>query len=117
MPADQPSAVPSTAPSAERLRRRGNRIAAAFLVFALVLVGVGAWLLADSQSKDREQLETRFANGAGVASAVLDGLFGSITQQTQRLSQQFSGPVPPEALDAYVEQQQSAYALMLDGDG
>src|SRR4051794_18556274 len=102
MPADQPTAPRTEAPSAERLRRRGNRIALLFLLMAMLLLGVGAWLLADSQSNDREQLETRFANGAGVASAVLDGLFGSITQQTAILSQQFSGPVADEALDAYV---------------
>jgi signal transduction histidine kinase len=93
------------------------RIAALFVVFTMLLLGVGAWLLADSQSKDREQLQTRFANGAGVASAVLDGLFGSITQQTEILGKQFGGDVAPGALDAYVVQNQSAYAIVLDGSG
>ncbi|MDX6665199.1 MAG: hypothetical protein QOG68_1405 [Solirubrobacteraceae bacterium] len=103
--------------SADRVRRRGTRIAALFLVFALVLLGAGSWLLADSQSKDREQLRTRYANGAIVASALLDALFGSVTQQAQVLAQQFSGKVTPAQMEAYRAQNQSVFAMLVDENG
>jgi signal transduction histidine kinase len=110
--------VPSTAPSAERLRRRGTRIAALFLVFSLVLLGVGAWLLADSQSKDREQLRERYATGASVASGVLDGLFSAaFSSGIQRAAEQFSGDVTTQQLDTYTKTNQSAFTAVVEPDG
>lgn len=117
MSADQPSAAPP-ALSADRLRRRGLRIAALFLIFALLLLGVGAWLLADSQSKDREALRDRYAIGAEVASNVLDSLFQTaFSSSVERSVTQFSGDVTTEQLDAFTELNQSLYTVIVDSSG
>ena len=117
MSADQPSAA-QPALSADRLRRRGLRIVALFLVFALLLLGVGAWLLADSQSKDREALRERYAIGAQVASNVLDSLFAAAFRSgAGRAVSQFSGDVTTEQLDAYSEINQSLYTAIVDSSG
>jgi len=117
MSADQPSAAPS-AFSADRLRRRGLRIAALFLVFALLLLGIGAWLLADSQSKDREALRERFSIGAEVASNVLDSLFrAAFSSGAERAISEFSGEVTTEQLDADTETNQGLYTAIADSSG
>jgi signal transduction histidine kinase len=104
--------------SAERIRRRGARIAAAFVLMALLMLGVGAWVLADSQSRDREQLRNRYSQGAVVAASLIDALFQSATQtQAQVLAQQFGGAVTTQALDAYNQRSQTIYTAILDGTG
>jgi signal transduction histidine kinase len=105
-------------PSAERLRRRGNAIAAAFVVLTLVGVGVGAWLLADSQGNDREQLRDRYATGATVAASLIDSLFRvAFSSGIERAVEEFSGDVTTQQLDAYTRRNQSLYAVVLDADG
>src|SRR3954471_12060689 len=80
--------------SAVRIRRRGQRAALLFFAMAALLFGVGAWLLADSQSRDRQQLRDRYSNGAIVATALIDALFKSASNsQAQQLAQQFGGKV------------------------
>ncbi|MEO6496938.1 MAG: histidine kinase dimerization/phospho-acceptor domain-containing protein, partial [Solirubrobacteraceae bacterium] len=117
MSADQPSAA-QPALSADRLRRRGLRIVALFLLFALLLLGVGAWLLADSQSKDRESLRERYAIGAQVASNVLDSLFATAFQSgAESATTQFSGAVTTKQLDTYTELNQSLYTAIIDSSG
>ena len=112
MPPDQPP------PSAERLRRRGLRIAASFVILTLVGVGVGAWLLADSQSNDREQLRERYATGSTVASALIDSLFSvAFSSGVERAVTEFSGEVTTKQLDAYTERNQSLYTVVLDAEG
>ncbi|MFL5847000.1 MAG: ATP-binding protein [Solirubrobacteraceae bacterium] len=118
MSPDQPPVDTSGAPSADRLRRRGMRIAALFLVFAVVLLGVGAWLLADSQSKDRSQLRERYATGATVASALIDSLFRvAFGSGVERAVRDFSGDISGSELDAYTRTNQSLYTAVLDADG
>src|SRR4051812_22123509 len=104
--------------SAARIRRRGRRIALLFFAMAALLFGIGAWLLASSQSHDRQQLRDRFANGATVATALIDSLFRSATQSgAQQLAQQFGGEVTTPALDAYTKRGQTLYTAILDDAG
>jgi signal transduction histidine kinase len=104
--------------SAERIRRRGARIAAAFVLMAVVLLGVGAWVLADSQSRDREQLRNRYSQGAVVATALIDALFRSAFQSGgQALAQQFGGRVTTAQLNAYSKRSQTLYTAIVDGTG
>src|SRR4051812_47288412 len=101
--------------SAARIRRRGQRISLLFFAMAALLFGVGGWLLADSQSRDRAQLRERFANGATVATALIDSLFKSASQSgSQTLAQQFGGDVTTAQLDAYAKRQQALYTAILD---
>ena len=112
MAADQPTL------SAERLRRRGNRIAALFVAFALVLLGVGAWLLATSQANDREQLRERYAIAADIAGDTINSLFdAAIGPALPRYAEQFGGEVTTEQLDAYIEQTQGLWSAVLEPDG
>jgi signal transduction histidine kinase len=118
MTADHPPAAERATPSAVRLRRRGIRIVALFLVFSLIFLGVGAWLLADSQSKDRRQLRDRYATGATVASALIDSLFQAAFAAGQSAAaKQFSGHVTMRELDAYRRTNQSLYTAILDAKG
>jgi signal transduction histidine kinase len=94
------------------------RIAALFVLFALLLLGVGAWVLADSQSKDRAALRERYAIGAQVASNVLDALFQTAFRSgVERAVTQFSGDVTTRQLDTYTETNQSLYTAIVDADG
>src|SRR3954465_5868706 len=90
--------------SAERVRRRGQRISLLFFAMAALLGGVGGWVLADSQSRDREQLRDRFSNGAIVATALIDALFKSAAaSQAEQLPKVFGGEVTTQALDAFAK--------------
>jgi signal transduction histidine kinase len=118
MSPDQPLPPRSEAHAAERLRRRGLGIVALFAVFAVVLLGVGSWLLADSQSKDRQNLRDRYAVGAEIAADTLNGLFGAaIGPSLPRYSQLYSGPVPTAEMEAFAKQQQALYLALLDQSG
>ena len=103
---------------AERLRRRGNLLALAFLAIAAIGIGVGAWQLARSQSHDRADLRSRYSSRAGVATALIDSLFRlAYTQQGQQAAQRFSGEVNPKALAAFAKRNQVRYAAVLDQNG
>ena len=67
--------------SAERLRRRGTRLAVLFLAFMLGALAVGAWQLAHSQSNTRKQLRQGYNNRATTVAGVLQSLFGAAFQQ------------------------------------
>jgi signal transduction histidine kinase len=104
--------------SAARIRRRGQRISLLFFAMAALLAGVGGWVLAESQSRDREQLRERFSNGAIVATALIDSLFKSATASgTQVLAEEFGGKVTTEALNDRAERQQALYTAILDDQG
>jgi signal transduction histidine kinase len=110
-----PESLPT---SATRIRRRGRRIAGLFVLTAAVLFGLGAWLLASSQSEDREQLRERFSNGATVATALIDSLFRSATASgAQTLGQQFGGDVSTQTLDDYAKRQQAVFTAIVDAAG
>ena len=103
---------------AERLRRRGNLLALAFLAIAAIGIGVGAWQLARSQSHDRADLRSRYSSRAGVATALIDSLFRlAFTQQGQQAAQRFSGEVSAKDLAAFAKRNQNVYAAILDRDG
>src|SRR4051812_42091661 len=103
---------------AERLRRRGNALALAFLAIAAFGLGVGAWQLARSQSHDRADLRSRYSSRATVATALIDSLFRlAYTQQGQQAAQRFSGHVSPKALAAYAKRNQVSYAAVLSQNG
>src|SRR3954451_12922837 len=103
---------------AERLRRRGTLLATAFLVLAAVGLGVGAWQLARSQSRDRADLRSRYASRAGVASALIDSLFRlAFTQQAQEAGHRFSHHVDPKKLAAFASRSQLTYAAILSQRG
>src|SRR4051812_23906159 len=104
--------------SAARVRRRGQRYALLFFAMAAVLFGVGAWLLASSQSRDREQLRERFANGATVATALIDSLFKSAAaSQAEQLPKIFGGEIRTQTLDAFAKRQQALFTAIVDDDG
>src|SRR4051812_12986583 len=99
---------------AERLRRRGNLLATAFLLLAAVGLGVGAWQLARSQSHDRADLRSRYSSRAGVATALIDSLFRvAYTQQSQQAAQRFSGHVTRKALTDFARRNQLLYAAVV----
>ncbi len=84
---------------------------------ALVL-GVGAWQLALSQSRAREQLRITYDNRATVAVGVLDSIFQFAFSQSGVLAdEQFAGRVEPAALAAYAKRGQLVYAAITDAGG
>ncbi len=97
-------------------RLRALTIGAALL--ACLTLALFAYLLADAQSEDREEVENRFEDVAEVSTAVTDGVFASSLQSTQaRAAENFSGPIDQPALNAFAEQGQLVYAAVLDGRG
>jgi hypothetical protein len=87
------------------------------LLAALVL-GVFAYLIADAQSKDRENVEQRFRDVARVSAAVTDGIFQAALQGAQsQASTNFAGTVDQSAVQAYVRRGQLRYAAVLDHAG
>ncbi|MCW2967988.1 MAG: hypothetical protein JWM71_1760 [Solirubrobacteraceae bacterium] len=112
MPTDHPQT------SADRLRRRAARIAVLFVVFMGLVLGVGAWQLAHSQSKDRSSLRSRFASRATVTACVLDSLFRVAFQSSgTQDAKQFGGKVTSAQLAAYSKRGQSVYVAVLDANG
>src|SRR5688572_13294026 len=94
------------APALNRLRAitiGGARLAA--LVLALF-----AYLIADAQRQDRENVEQRFSDVAQVSAAVTDGIFQAALQGAQsQAATNFAGPVDQGALEAYVRRRQLVY--------
>ena len=112
MPADHPSH------SAQRLRRRGTRLAVLFLLFAAVGLGVGAWQLARSQSTTRSQLRHTYDTRATIASGVIESLFNVAFQQaTATYGKQFGAKVTPAALAAYAKLNRAVYVAVTRADG
>jgi signal transduction histidine kinase len=104
--------------SAQRLRRRGIRLAVLFLVFALGALGVGAWQLARSQSNARKQLRANYDNRATTVAGVLQSLFQAAFQQgAVATAKQFGGAVSPAALKAYARQSQVMFTAIIRPDG
>jgi hypothetical protein len=87
------------------------------LIAALIL-GVFAYLIADSQSQDKEDVETRFGDVAQVSAAVTNGIFQSAFQSTQmQAAEDFSGSIETRALSAFAQQGQSQYVAVYDDKG
>lgn len=113
MPPDPPSLS-----LLERFRGRGGLLTALGAAFAIALLGGAAWLLADAQSNEREQLRERYANGSTIASALVDSLFFVAFRNTRiRAETQFSGEVSAAGIRAYARAANNVYVAVLDGRG
>jgi hypothetical protein len=98
-----------------------NRLRALTIGGALVaglMLALFAYLLADAQSDDREEVENRFQDVAEVSAAVTNGIFQASFQSTQiRATEDFSGPIEEQALAAFAQQGQSRYVAVVDDRG
>jgi hypothetical protein len=91
--------------------------AGAALLAALVL-GVLAYLLANSQSQDREDVRERFDDIATVSSSVTNGIFQAARQGAEQQSAaRFGAEVTDADLAQSVAQGQLVYAAILDARG
>jgi hypothetical protein len=87
------------------------------LLAALILV-VFAYLIADSYSQEKEDVEKRFRGVAEVSGAVTNGIFQSAFQSTQmQAAEDFSGPVEQSALVEFAQQGQARYVAVYDQGG
>jgi len=97
-------------------RLRALTIAGA--VLAALILGVFAYLIADAQSSDRDDVEKRFRDVAQVSAAVTNGIFEASFQGTQtQATEDFSGPVDEGALAEFAAQGQSQYVAVYDESG
>jgi hypothetical protein len=84
-------------------------------VLAALLLGIFAFLIADSQSQDKEDVEERFQDVAQVSGAVTNGIFQSAFQSTRtQATEKFSGPIDERALAQFAQQGQSQYVVVYD---
>lgn len=97
-------------------RLRTITIAAALLL--TLVLGVLAYLLADSQSQDREDARQRFDDVATIAASVTNGIFEAARQGSlQQAAMRFGGAVTDTDLERFAAQRQLAYAAVLDPQG
>ena len=97
-------------------RLRALTIGGALL--AALILGVFAYLIAEGQSQDREDVESRFRQVAQVSGNVTDGIFQSAFQSTQtQAAEDFSGPVEQSALEQFAQQGQARYVAIYDDRG
>ena len=98
-----------------------NRIRALTIggaLLAALILGVFAYLLADSYREDREDVEKRFQDVAQVSGAVTNGIFQSAFQSTQiQAAEDFSGPIEESALTEFAQQGQSRYVAVYANNG
>src|SRR3954452_3501191 len=96
----------------------GARLVVAFAALAIAALGVGAYVLANSQSDQRKTLRDRYAERTRVASSLLDSLFViAFAPQSGQLSQQFKDGGSRQALDRQVKDGNLAYAVIVDPTG
>ena len=87
-------------------------------LLAALILGLFAYLLADAQSQDREEVEKRLQDVARVSGAVTNGIFQSAFQSTRiQATEDFSGPVDAGALTEFAQQGQSQYVAVYDANG
>jgi hypothetical protein len=87
-------------------------------LLAALILGVFAYLIADSQNQDKEDVENRFHDVASVSGAVTNGIFRSAFQSTAtQAADSFSGSIETPALSAFAERGQSKYAAVYDDRG
>ena len=97
-------------------RLRAITIGGALL--AALALGVFAYLIADAQSQDRENVERRFRDVAQVSAAVTDGIFQAALQgATSQAATNFAGAVDQRAMEEYVRRSRLRYAAVLDDRG
>src|SRR4051794_11622044 len=104
--------------TAQRLRRRGTRLAILFLAFTVGALAVGAWQLAETQSNSRKQLREGYNRRSATVASVLQSLFGAAFQSgATTLGKQFGGKVTQAQLHAYARQNQGLYTAIVRPDG
>jgi signal transduction histidine kinase len=87
-------------------------------VLAALILGVFAYLIADAQSEDKEDVENRFRDVAQVSAAVTNGIFQASFQGTQtQAAEEFAGPIDQQALVAFAQQGQTKYVAVYDQGG
>ena len=97
-------------------RLRAMTVAGALL--AALILGVFAYVIADSQSKDKEDVEERFQDVAQVSGAVTNGIFQSAFQSSRmQATEDFSGRIDERALIEFGQQAQSQYVAVYDEKG
>lgn len=97
-------------------RLRIITIGAALL--AGLILAVFGYLLADTQSKDRKEVEKRFEDVATVSAAVTDGIFQSSLRGTQeQAAARFDGEVDDALVNAHLRRGNLVYAVILDERG
>ena len=88
------------------------------MFLALAIVGVTSWLLADSQSDQRQDLRERFADRVDVSTALIGSLLAVAYNGTRETAiEQYQGDVTPEALDTQVRRTNGTYQVLLDESG
>ena len=87
-------------------------------LLAALILGVFAYLIADAQSSDRDDVEKRFRDVAQISGAVTNGIFQSAFQSTaMQAAEDFSGQIDQGALVAFAQQGQSQYVAVYDARG
>jgi len=87
-------------------------------LLAALILGVFAYLIADSQSQDKEDVEKRFQDVAQVSGAVTNGIFQSAFQSTRtQATEDFSGPIDERTLAQFAQQGQAQYVAVYDAKG
>jgi signal transduction histidine kinase len=106
--------MPATDRREIQLKRREAKFALAAAVgVALALLAVFAVELSDTQAKSRRDVIVRVHQRAVIAAALIDSLFGSVSQQTPQYRKLFGArAVSPRTLDRHL--QGSAYLALLD---
>ena len=98
-----------------------NRLRALTIGGALLaglVLGVLAYLLADAQSQDKDEVEQRFRQVAQVSANVTNGIFDASFQGTQtQAAEDFSGPIDAQALAEFQAQGQSRYVAVYTEKG
>ena len=84
----------------------------------MLVLAVFAYLIAESQSDERENVQQRFRDVAQVSAAVTDGIFqAALDSAQQQAAMNFAGPVDDAALNEYARRSQLLYAAVLDENG
>jgi hypothetical protein len=87
-------------------------------LLAALILGVLAYLLADAQSQEREDVEKRFGQIAQVSAAVTNGIFDTSFQGIQtQAAEDFSGPIDEQALTEFQAQGESRYVAVYAQNG
>ena len=97
-------------------RLRALTIGGALL--AALILGLFAYVIANSQSNDKDDVEARFQDVARVSGKVTNGIFQSAFQGTAtQAADNFSGPIERQALVQFAQQGQSRYVAVYDAKG
>src|SRR3712207_2374768 len=96
-----------------KTRDGATALAVAFTLLALIALAIGAFMLADSQERQREDARERFGQRAEIASSLLDALFRvAFLGTASEASERYGGRVRAEQLDARLEN--NRYLVVVD---